>query len=66
MKAEKSTKPRRSFRVVKSPPQPVALGRDIQSNIGRQLRAIYGDPIDEPVPDNIMTLLRRFDAAHKQ
>jgi hypothetical protein len=66
MKAEKPAKLRRPFRIVPPRPQPAAFGREIQNNIGRQLRALHGNPVDEPVPDNIVRLLRRMDAAHKQ
>ncbi|MGE3147459.1 MAG: NepR family anti-sigma factor [Pseudorhodoplanes sp.] len=38
-----------------------ALGREIQSKIGQQLRAMYDNVVDEGVPDRFADLLRQLD-----
>jgi hypothetical protein len=37
------------------------LGRDIQTKIGQQLRAMYDDVLGQGVPDRFTELLRRLD-----
>ena len=37
------------------------LGRDTQSNIGRQLRSLYSGVLSEPVPDRLHALLHQLD-----
>ena len=37
------------------------LGQDIQAKIGRQLRAIYDDVVNQGVPDRFVELLNRLD-----
>ena len=37
------------------------LGRDIQSKIGDQLRAMYDDVVSQGVPDRFSELLKRLD-----
>src|SRR5579884_3947679 len=37
------------------------LGRDVQSKIGQQLRAIYDDVVSQGVPDRFVDLLSRLD-----
>ena len=37
------------------------LGREIQSKIGQQLRAMYDDVVQEGVPDRFADLLRQID-----
>ena len=37
------------------------LGRDVQSKIGQQLRAMYDDVVSAGVPDRFSELLRRLD-----
>ena len=37
------------------------LGREIQSKIGEQLRAVYDDVVSQGVPDRFADLLRRLD-----
>jgi len=39
-----------------------ALGRDIQAQIGQQLRAVYDDVLQQEVPDRFMKLLTELDA----
>lgn len=38
-----------------------SLGRDIQSKIGEQLRALYDDVINQGVPDRFAELLKRLE-----
>ena len=38
------------------------LGRDVQSKIGQQLRAMYDDVVGEGVPDRFTEMLQRLDA----
>jgi hypothetical protein len=37
------------------------LGRDVQTKIGEQLRAMYDDVVSQGVPDRFSDLLRRLD-----
>lgn len=37
------------------------LGRDVQSKIGQQLRAMYDDVVSEGVPDRFTEVLRQLD-----
>jgi hypothetical protein len=37
------------------------LGRDVQSKIGQQLRAMYDGVVNEGVPDRFTEMLRRLD-----
>jgi hypothetical protein len=37
------------------------LGREIQSKIGDQLRAMYDDVVSQGVPDRFADLLKRLD-----
>jgi hypothetical protein len=37
------------------------LGREIQTKIGEQLRAMYDDVVGQGVPDRFVDLLRRLD-----
>jgi Anti-sigma factor NepR len=39
------------------------LGRDIQAKIGEQLRAMYGDIVNQGVPDRFVELLDKIDKA---
>ena len=41
-------------------PEP-RLGHDIQAKIGRQLRAIYDDVVNQGIPDRFAELLNRLD-----
>ena len=38
------------------------LGRDVQSKIGQQLRAMYDDVVNAGVPDRFAELLKQLDA----
>ncbi|MBN8919349.1 MAG: hypothetical protein J0H62_01275 [Rhizobiales bacterium] len=38
-----------------------SLGREIQSKIGDQLRALYDDVVSQGVPDRFAELLKRLD-----
>ena len=53
-----STMNRSEFRPVQSE---ASLGRDIQSKIGEQLRALYDDVLDQGVPDRFVDLLRQLE-----
>ena len=37
------------------------LGREIQSKIGEQLRAMYDEVVDQGVPDRFAELIRQLD-----
>jgi len=37
------------------------LGRDVQSKIGQQLRAMYDNVVNEGVPDRFNEMLRQLD-----
>jgi hypothetical protein len=37
------------------------LGREIQTKIGEQLRAMYDDVVGQGVPDRFVELLRQLD-----
>ena len=39
------------------------LGRDVQSKIGQQLRAMYDNVVSEGVPDRFTDMLRQLDQA---
>lgn len=43
-------------------PQEPALDRVTQSHIGDRLRSMYGELIDQPVPDRLADLLRQLDS----
>jgi hypothetical protein len=38
-----------------------ALDQDIQVRIGRQLRALYDEVVDEPIPDRFLKLLQDLE-----
>ena len=42
------------------------LGRDVQSKIGQQLRAMYDDVVSEGVPDRFSEMLRQLDERKDQ
>lgn len=42
------------------------LGRDVQSKIGQQLRAMYDNVISEGVPDRFTEMLQRLDEQKEQ
>jgi len=39
----------------------VKLGADIKAKIGMQLRSIYGEVVDQGVPERFVQLLKRLD-----
>ena len=41
------------------------LGRDVQSKIGQQLRAMYDNVVNEGVPDRFNEMLRQLDEQKK-
>jgi len=40
---------------------PVKLGPDINVRVGQQLRVMYGDVMDQGVPDGCLEILKRLD-----
>jgi hypothetical protein len=42
------------------------LGRALQAQLGRQLRTIFADVADEPVPDRFIKLLEELEAREKR
>lgn len=42
------------------------LGRDVQSKIGQQLRAMYDDVVSEGIPDRFTDMLRQLDEGKKE
>ena len=42
------------------------LGRDVQSKIGQQLRAMYDGVVNEGVPDRFNEMLRQLDEQKKK
>lgn len=38
------------------------IGKEVQSKIGQQLRALYDDVVSQGVPDRFADLLNRLDA----
>ena len=42
------------------------LGRDVQSKIGQQLRAMYDGVVSEGVPDRFSEMLRQLDEKNDQ
>jgi hypothetical protein len=56
-------KPSRQGLDVQNPrPMPVAkLGPDIKSKIGQQLRVMYGEIVNQGVPDRFVEILRGLD-----
>ncbi|MGE0848205.1 MAG: NepR family anti-sigma factor [Hyphomicrobiaceae bacterium] len=42
------------------------LDRSLQAQLGRQLRAIYSDVAEEPVPDRFIRLLEELEATEKR
>jgi len=45
------------------PPEKLRAARACQRVIGRELRQIYDDVVHEPVPNELLELLRGIDAA---
>jgi hypothetical protein len=44
---------------------PVPLPNDVQAFIGRELRAVYDNIINEPVPDRFVKLLEELERKHR-
>ena len=42
------------------------LGRDVQSKIGQQLRAMYDDVVNAGVPDRFAEMLQQLDEPKKE
>jgi len=56
-----------SIRVVGNPPVVKAQAEqsEIQIQIGRQLRTVYDDVLNQPIPDRFMELLQKLDTSKK-
>lgn len=53
--------------LVRTPAQPRGmLDRSLQAQLGRQLRAIFSDVAEEPVPDRFVKLLEALEAKEKR
>jgi hypothetical protein len=52
---------RKSTRRAAGDSKPARLDRDIQHRIGDKLRAMYGDIVDQGVPDRFTTLLQQLE-----
>ena len=61
MKDDNKPVPKKTMKMQESGGKSAALGREIQSKIGQQLRAIYDNVVDEGVPDRFADLLRQMD-----
>jgi hypothetical protein len=48
-------------RAPKSANPPAALDSNIQNHIGRELRAVYDQIVNEPVPDRFLKLLAELE-----
>ena len=44
----------------------VKLGPDIKAKIGMQLRVIYGEIVDQGVPERFVELLKRLDEPNRE
>jgi Anti-sigma factor NepR len=71
--AQELTEPvRRPAEMMQKPPAPYEfppqgmLDRSLQAQLGRQLRAIFSDVADEPVPDRFVKLLDALEAREKR
>jgi hypothetical protein len=47
-------------------PSPGMIDRSLQAQIGRQLRAIFADVAEEPVPDRFIKLLEALEAREER
>lgn len=44
----------------------VKLGPDIKAKIGMQLRLMYGEVVDQGVPDRFVEMLKRLDDPNRE
>ncbi len=65
MKDRKASARDEKLRQETNPDKTAKLGRDIQARIGEQLRAMYGDVVDQGVPDRFVDLLNQMDKPRK-
>jgi hypothetical protein len=61
MKDDSKPVPNKPMKIQETGGKEAALGREIQSKIGQQLRAMYDNVVDEGVPDRFADLLRQLD-----
>lgn len=50
----------------KTSAKPAKLGREVQSRLGQQLRAMYDEVVDQGVPDRFADLLNQLDNKDRQ
>lgn len=56
MKSEAGTNPNEL-----APPKGAILEADLQAHIGRQLRAVYDEVVNEAVPDRLLRLIEELE-----
>lgn len=61
MKEDKPYKPEMPMNMHQSQDKAPRLGKEVQSRIGQQLRAMYDDVVKEGVPDRFADLLRQIE-----
>jgi hypothetical protein len=44
----------------------VKLGHDVKAKIGMQLRLMYGEVVDQGVPDRFVEMLKRLDDPNRE
>ena len=49
----------------KSNSKPAKLGRDVQAQLGQQLRAMYDEVVNQGVPDRFNELINRLNGDKK-
>ncbi len=61
MKDDNKPVPKKPMKMQEVGGKSAGLGREIQSKIGQQLRAVYDNVVDEGVPERFAELLRQLD-----
>lgn len=61
MKEDKPSKPEIPMNMHQNQDKAPRLGKEVQSRIGQQLRAMYDDVVKEGVPDRFADLLRQIE-----
>jgi hypothetical protein len=65
MKERKPVRPGPKMNIAKSlPDSSGTLNRGVQDAIGKQLRAMYEDLVNQAVPDRFTELLQKLDKRH--
>ena len=65
LKAKKMTKKNTQTPKMRSDTGDIFTKEDLPENIGRNLRQIYDDVLNEPVPDDFLSLLSQADNKSK-